>query len=176
MQDVRARYIAAFKKGLAELQATRPQVHPEVRIEINMQTTHELYRLIVVDALERASDGSVKAVKFITDPQLASYPELNLESPLVWHDITFTCLPFGFPEARLLEWGNRWIHDESPVLGAQDGLTGIIHSVTQPSMASGAVEFSVDFGSAPLEAFEELLVALHGYVQAAGSYVSSSEA
>jgi hypothetical protein len=51
----------------------------------------------------------------------------------------------------------RWIYDESPPLGPQDDLAGIIHSVSSPARSGEFVEFEVDFGSAPLAAFEELV-------------------
>ncbi len=176
MRDARTSYIAFFNKALLARQRDRPGVTGEVRLELNKQSSHELYRLFVVDALEKKPDGTVGVVEFNSDPVAASYPELNIETPVAWNGITFRCIAVAFPEEKLLAWGNRWIHDEAPPLGIQDGLTGIIHSVTQPEPVRGHMEFSVDFGSAPFQAFEELLLAFAGRIQGVGSYFTEDEA
>jgi hypothetical protein len=123
-----------------------------------------------VDALAKKPDGSHTAIRFTASPVEANYPGLRIASPLMWHELTFRCRPTGFPEDRLLAWGNRWIHDEAPPLGGQDGLTGIIHSVSQPELRNSLLEFTVDLGSAPFEAFEELLLSLAGHVEAVLTY------
>ncbi|WP_211340623.1 hypothetical protein, partial [Thermomonas haemolytica] len=58
----------------------------------------------------------------------------------------------------------------SPPLGPQNDLTGIIHSVTEPSLTHSHIEFSVDFGSAPVAAFDELVALLGSNLHSIGSY------
>jgi hypothetical protein len=176
MSEARANYIAFFNKALLARQRERQGVTAEVRVELNKHASHELYRLFVVDALERKPDGTIGVVEFNSDPVSASYPELNIQTPVAWNGVTFGCSGLAFPEEKLLAWGERWIHDEAPPLGPQDGLTGIIHYVTQPERVWGHMEFSVDFGSAPFRAFEELLLALPGQIQGVGSYFTEDEA
>jgi hypothetical protein len=170
MHQVRAKYIEGFIRRLAQCRAQGQEVHPEIRFELPTAKRHELYRLIVVDALEKKPDGSHAAIRFTTSPIEAHHPGLSIVSPVMWDEVTFRCRPIGFPEERLLTWGNRWIHDEAPPLGVCDGLTGIIHSVSQPELRNGFLEFMVDLGSAPFEAFEELLMLLAGHVEAALTY------
>jgi hypothetical protein len=170
MRDARSKYIAMFNKALRMRQTERQGVAGEVRLELNKEASQELYRLFVVDALEKKPDGTIGVVEFNSDLVFASYPELNIETPVAWNGLTFRCSAFAFPEEKLVVWGNRWIHDEAPPLGPQDGLTGIIHSVTQPERVGGLMEFAVDFGSAPFQAFEELLLCLAGRIQMVGSY------
>jgi len=170
MHQVRAKYIEAFIQSLAQRQAQGQDVHPEIRFELPAAKRHELYRLVVVDAIEKKPDGSHAAIRFTTSPIEADYSGLPIVSPVTWEELTFRCRPMGFPEERVVVWGNRWIHDEAPPLGAQDGLTGIIHSVSQPELRNGLVEFRVDLGSAPLDAFEELLSLLAGHVEALLTY------
>ena len=176
MDDIRKRYVAAFHRGLADLKAEGRDCTPEVRVELNTQHSHNLYRLYVIDALEKKQDGSIGAIEFNIDPSEAAFPGQPGMRPLVWNSITFSCIHKSFAESELLAWGERWIHDESPPMGPQDGLTGIIHSVTQPKIEGDLVTLSIDFGSSPLQALEELLKALAPCLQSAVSIFDRAEA
>ena len=44
--------------------------------------------------------------------------------------------------------------------GERNLLLGVVHSLTAPRTAADGVRFEVDFGSAPVVAFENLLTAL----------------
>jgi hypothetical protein len=169
MRHARSNYISFFNRALRHRRDLGENVTEEVCLALNKQVAHDLYRLFVVDILERKPDGSIGVVEINADPVFASHPELTIDAPVAWNGITFRCTPFAFPESRLIAWGERWIHDEAPPLGPQDGLTGIIHSVTPPERVRGLIEFSVDFGSAPFEAFEELHHQLFGRIHSIGS-------
>jgi hypothetical protein len=176
MDEIRRKYIAAFQRGLADLKAEGRDCTPEVRVELNTQYSHDLYRLYVIDALEKKPDGSIGAIEFNIDPTEESFPGQAGMRPLVWNSITFSCVHEGFAESELLAWGERWIHDESPPMGQQDGLTGIIHSVTQPKFDGNLVTLSIDFGSSPIEAFSELLKILAPSLQSAVSMFERAKA
>jgi hypothetical protein len=165
MRHVRANYIEAFTNGFARLKADGPEVHAEIRLELKGPRRNELYQLVVVDAVRKDADGAITTVDFRTSPVVATYPGLPIASPIAWQTVTFRCGQLGFPEPDLIAWGSRWIHDEAPPLGPQDGFTGIIHSVSQPETHDGLVEFNVDFGTAPFDAFEELTALLKGHVE-----------
>ena len=156
MRNVRSHYVTAFNRRFAQMNAVGQGVHAEIRIEHGGPRRHELYRQTVMDVIRKDVVGAVSATRIVTDPIEVSYPELPIKSPVAWHAMTFHCVPLEFPEVELVAWGNKWINDEDPPLGPQDGLTGIIHFVSEPEEHDGVVEFEVDFGSAPIEAFEEL--------------------
>ena len=50
------------------------------------------------------------------------------------------------------------LEDENPI--DEDGLQNVIHSVMVPEEINGFWETAVDFGSAPIDAVNELFVAL----------------
>jgi hypothetical protein len=56
----------------------------------------------------------------------------------------------------LEEWFDE--HESKPA--DEDGLAGVLHNMTQPSNNAEFRTFSVDFGSAPVDAFFKLLEAL----------------
>ena len=170
MRNARASYLAAFNRHFAQLKAGGQNIHAEIRLEYGAVKRHELYRQAVTDILREDATGKVSATRIVTSPVEASYPGLPIVSFIAWHAVTFRCKSEAFPEAELVAWGNRWIHDEDPPLGPQDGLTGIIHFVGQPEEHDGIFEFEVDFGSAPFEAFEELTTMLGSRIVEVLSY------
>jgi len=170
MRNVRAKYIDAFSQGLARRRAASQDVHAEIRLELNGEKRHELYKLLVADAIERDANGVITAIAFTTSTIGATYLDLPILTPLAWQAVTFRCRTHEFPASHLIAWGNRWIYDEAPPLGAQDGLTGIIHSVSQPEPKADRLVFDVDFGSAPFQAFEELIALLASHIEAVLTY------
>jgi hypothetical protein len=69
-------------------------------------------------------------------------------------------IPTGTDWSRLRDWFDRWFDGEDTRQPDADGLCGVIHFLSDPKQAGAATTFEVDFGSAPVEAFEELLDAL----------------
>jgi hypothetical protein len=156
---------------LSSLSSQGRSVYAEICFELDRpEVRSQLYRLYVVDILERLSDGKTKVIEINVDPSFVQMPGLPVDAPIAWNGIEFRCVPDRFPEDALVSWGRRWITDESPPLGPQDDLTGIIHSVTEPSLSHSQIEFSVDFGSAPVAAFDELVALLGSNLRSIGSY------
>lgn len=171
IEQARSHYLQQLSSTLLSLSSQGRSVYPEICFELERpEARSELYRLYVVDILERLPDGETKAMDINVDPSPMHVPGLPIDAPIVWNGIEFRCVPEHFPEEALVSWGSRWITDESPPLGPQDDLTGIIHSVTEPVLSHSHVEFSVDFGSAPVTAFDELVALLGGNLQSIGSY------
>jgi len=175
MEEIRSKYVKAFHKGLADLAAEGRECYPEIGLQLHSPRSRDLYRLFVCDVLEKKPDGSTGLIEFNVDPVEAQFPGLVGTRSLAWNSITFKCGRARFVEADLINWGERWIHDESPPFGAQDNLTGIIHSVTEPEISGEHISVAVDFGSAPLQAFEELLAILSPCLEDAVSGFTASD-
>lgn len=60
----------------------------------------------------------------------------------------------------LTDWFDRWFDREEKRAPAYDGFYGVIHFLADPAASGTAFRSSVDFGSAPVEAFEQLLDAV----------------
>jgi hypothetical protein len=85
--------------------------------------------------------------------------KINLHS-VVWNRIEFRSVAAPVTLAPLSAWVTKWLDlQDSRALGP-DQLAGVIHSTTFPTNRSGVWQFMVDFGSAPVTAFEELLLTL----------------
>jgi hypothetical protein len=58
----------------------------------------------------------------------------------------------------LQAWFHRWFRPDED--GTGDSLLGAVHFLSDPKVSEYKVGFEVDLGSAPVEAFEELLDAV----------------
>lgn len=85
------------------------------------------------------------------------YQGLSLTlSPLAWNgvDISIDVVPSS---TRLEQWALHWLDVNDTQREDERGFQSVIHSITEPTTADGWTTFSVDFGSAPLVAAEDLL-------------------
>jgi hypothetical protein len=62
--------------------------------------------------------------------------------------------------APLMEWFDRWFDAEETLTPGEDGLLGVIHSMTVERPTDGQARLMIDFGSAPIDAFQELIDAI----------------
>jgi hypothetical protein len=168
--SVRNDYLTRFRRAIASYAQQNRIVHTEICLELPAPKRHPLYRLFVVDVLERLLDGSNNVIEINVEPISIALLAFTVDAPTAWNGIEFRCKPFGFPEEALVAWGMRWITDQDPPCGQQEEFTGIIHSVTTPTITDGLMQFTVDFGSAPVEAFEELTSFMSAHIQSLGSY------
>jgi hypothetical protein len=73
-------------------------------------------------------------------------------------------MPFRVPRRKamgwqpLQDWFWRWFRQDDD--GGEDGLLGVVHFLSDPEVSGKSVAFEADLGSAPVEAFEELLDAI----------------
>jgi len=171
LEQARTHYLNQFRLKLSSLLSEGRGVYPEICLELSRpEAQRDIYRLYVVDILERLSSGETSVVEINVAPIAVLEPGLPVDAPIAWNGVEFRCAAEIFPEEALAAWGTRWITDELPPMGPQDGFTGIIHSLTEPVLRASGVEFSVDFGSAPVTAFDELRALLGSSLRSMGSY------
>lgn len=82
--------------------------------------------------------------------------------PFVWDACSVGCagLPAVPDWKHLTDWFEHWFDPEDIRSPGPDGLSGVVHFLSEPQPDGNAFRFQVDFGSASVEAFEELLDAL----------------
>jgi hypothetical protein len=64
------------------------------------------------------------------------------------------------PDVTFDNWARKWIDIDDKKTVGEDSLQHVIHSVTFPEEVNDGWTTSIDFGSAPIEAFKELLEVL----------------
>jgi hypothetical protein len=60
----------------------------------------------------------------------------------------------------LLRWFAKWFDEDDNGKPGKDGLFGVVHFLSDPTPQKDGIEFDVDFGSAPVQAFEGILDAM----------------
>lgn len=81
-------------------------------------------------------------------------------APLHWNGVEIAAVGGKSDLVHLAEWAEKWMDAEEVGRPVEQGLLGAIHSVTVPEPTRDGFSFSVDFGSAPIEAVTELIRAL----------------
>ena len=66
------------------------------------------------------------------------------------------------PNITYDNWAKKWIDIDDKKYVAGQGFQNVIHSVTFPVEDNGKWTTSIDFGSAPIEAFKDLIKTLRG--------------
>ena len=78
--------------------------------------------------------------------------------PFAWQGFTVT-MPNEptYDWSALQEWYWKWFQEEEVDDPEAPILLGAVHSLSEPAVRDDVIEFSVDLGSAPIAAFEEML-------------------
>ena len=92
--------------------------------------------------------------------QLSDGVELEI-GPLVWDQTTIDAAGAG-PEAseQVQEWFLRWFDPEDANPADAMGLQGVVHSMSDIRAGDGCITFTLDLGSAPARAVEDLVSVL----------------
>jgi hypothetical protein len=171
LDAVRDQYLARFRQVVAEHRRTH-----RVAVEAALLTadgrlarrpgglpTPERQDLFLL------SPEPARAVE-VTCAEALSFPEVRFE----WEDVPVAVSPFrwhacvvaldGLTEAvdwkPLRNWFAAWFDETDHHAPLADGLRGAVHAVSEPSFDDGVAQLTVDLGSAPADAVEQLLDAL----------------
>ena len=71
-----------------------------------------------------------------------------------WCPVEFLPADGSTDLSPLVDWFNRWFEGQS---GGEGTLQAVVHFMSDPEMTETTIVTSIDFGSAPIDAFEELL-------------------
>jgi len=77
-----------------------------------------------------------------------------------WATVIVQGMTSGVMSPIVSEWFYRWFDPEDTNLPDAGGLLGVVHFASDPIAREGAVETTLDLGSAPVEAFHQILKAL----------------
>ncbi|MBV8880203.1 MAG: hypothetical protein JO332_09585 [Planctomycetaceae bacterium] len=79
--------------------------------------------------------------------------------PFKWNELTLHLAGVGscVDWAPLTAWFEKWFDGDDEREPGPDGLRGVLHFLSDPETHDDEIRFMIDLGSAPVEAFEELL-------------------
>jgi len=161
----RHQYMANFQLGLDQNKT------PKSAIEIMLQTTSdqnrnqpEIFQVNRYDMITVNAEGKFDLTEFNLsndsvmkfDKQVYEIDKMSVEiTPFVWNGCEFTI--DKKPNDIYIIWARKWIDIDDKKKPTPDGFQNVVHSVTFPEEIEGKWTTSIDFGSAPIEAFKELL-------------------
>jgi len=141
---------------------------PELLIDLpkpdESQECYRLYRVDVVgvrDGKTVAQETNVQLRDVPSDGQLAS-SKIRLVNPMVWNGLEFRVADSEIPDAELTNWIRYWLDIDDTRYRDGQRFQSVIHNATRPTIEDSGFALSVDFGSAPTEALDELLRLLCG--------------
>jgi len=163
---IRDHYLSGLCKEIATYNKTFNQTRSEILVELDgLDYQPAVYHLHRVD-ISSNSNSHVDFTEFKPDDNIYFRPaklslnnqmKISLE-PFVWSEVDLECSAFDVRAPLLQKWATYWLHDYKR--RNDYGLTGCVHGLTFPQQEGNFCHFKVDFGSAEVQSFVELLQVL----------------
>jgi len=165
VEQVRAHYVARYVESLSSFVAAHSPAAAEALFEIPGEASYP-FRLYRADLASNSTTGlKIEEVNVSTHLDFSvvaaegpNGAQITLH-PIAWNGVEFQASPV-LNRPGLEAWALRWLDVNDGRRQDENGLQGVVHSVSDPEVQVGSTEFSVDFGSAPAEAFEQLVAML----------------
>jgi hypothetical protein len=171
LDEIRQYYLERLRAQIAKERAGAAQVISEPSLrnaagDVVREGPLSLPLRVDITVVDRG--GSSRTLRVETPQQLSFEPvELQWSSRL-----SVTLAPFSWNAcpvalcveqntetnlAPLIDWFERWFDADDTFEADELGISSVVHFMSDPSVDDNEVSFQVDFGSAPVSAFEELL-------------------
>jgi hypothetical protein len=165
-EQVRRHYLRALLSTFAEYKTSRQPSSLEVLLELKREEPLP-FRLYRVDMASNVN-GETHLQEVNPSTHLRFEPffvevhdTLALEvQPMNWNGVEVYANTQADGQA-IESWALKWLDVEDRHAQDEDGLQGVIHSVTLQESEAGSFRIAVDWGSAPLAALEELFQVLN---------------
>jgi hypothetical protein len=163
LENVREIYVTRLAAAIAASPGATPE--PVLVREDGQVAREGLLSLGLRADLARPSGATHETVS-VDSTKLARFEPLRFEwngvpielRPFFWDALMMTLV--GVPTVgsfdALRDWYEHWFQTEAHPADA-GGLGHVVHFMSEPSPTHDGCDFDVDLGSAPVEAFEELL-------------------
>jgi len=152
-----------YLDALASYQAEFQPGGPEVMLQLSDNGQPQVFRLYRVDMASGAttppslSDVNLPPIADTGAQEYFLLSGLAVElHPIHWNGVEFFTNRISSDSQEFQAWCSKWLDIEEVGPLNEHGLLGAIHSVTTPEPEGDGTSFSVDFGSAPIGAVEEL--------------------
>jgi hypothetical protein len=155
----RNRYIEFFKKGIEQLKKDKNQYAIELLIESNSDTLKLPFKLIRLDFIYKDEQNADRLLSLQLDsiqdyqPIIETIKNTSFEIfPFCWDNCKI--ITEKIDTSKLIPWIETWIDIES---SRYTDFSNSIHNCTMIQNIEGKDEIVVDFGTAPIESFTDLM-------------------
>ena len=166
----RTQYLTTFQLGLDQYKTEKSAIEVMLQITADQNRNEpEIFQLNRYDFLNVNAEGKFdikefnleKDSVFKFDQQVYEINGVTITvKPFVWNGCEFTL--DKKPNITYDNWAKKWIDIDDKKYVAGQGFQNVIHSVTFPVEDNGKWTTSIDFGTAPIEAFKDLIKTLSG--------------
>ncbi len=160
LEKVRSEYLQHYRAAISRHRDGHEKFAPELLFELSDRVGlhRKLYRVDMIIS----DDGKNSVIEANLDQptQIFETTEERGHSsitvrPFVWNGAVFVTRDGVLADVD--SWFLRWADVEDDNKSDADGLGGVIHSLYVTEGKSGLNEYSVDFGSAPIQAFDDFV-------------------
>jgi hypothetical protein len=162
LQPIRDYFLDCFRQSITKARGELDQLATELLLEIpSLKHPEYCYRLYRADIVGKR-DGKSKILEVtVGGREVLAWKSavpvgVSLDAPMVWYGIEFEVSGTTPDERALLDWTTRWMDISDSRYDDSAEFQQVIHSVTPPRITDSGFNISVDFGSAPTTAFDEL--------------------
>lgn len=167
LEQVREHYLQGYRQSYESFSQAHEKSAPEVLLQLQNREKLPLpYQLYRVD-MASGDSASPNFSEFNHESHLSFNPvQFSANSieavlyPISWEAVEFETNEFNIDNENLSDWALKWLDQEEQADTDEFGIGCYIHSITFPELENGKVHFSIDFGSASLASFRELLSVL----------------
>jgi hypothetical protein len=167
IETERQRYINVYTELIESVKEGKPTYATEVLIQVNDEDVPEPFNLMRADIVYTEEEDGEAKVSEIRPQDNPDFEPLGFELddlgisiyPFCWN----SCEVFvnSIDVEELKEWIRKWLKQEEEDDEVEGQVSEAIHSCSQPvEEEGGRLSFVVDFGTAPTDAFIELLAIL----------------
>ena len=156
----RSEYLSHYRSAIARQRPLHEKFSPEVLFELSDQV--HLHRRLYRADMAATDSGKHSFIEANLD-RATLFPVTDLSSrsskiiirPFTWNGAVFYARGGG--PVEIDSWFMQWADIEDKNGSDGDGLGGVIHSLHMTEQGDGRVDYSVDFGSAPIQAFDDFV-------------------
>ncbi|HEY7774096.1 MAG TPA: hypothetical protein VIC26_13005 [Marinagarivorans sp.] len=166
--NIRNHYLNIYLDAIAAFKNTHAQPDVEALASVDgIQGQPEIFRWRRFDLVDHATKPP-QIANFNPETHVSFEPQsftwqkkmkVRLE-PIAWNNVEFECTELNMQKSQLEHWSIRWLDPQNKREVDNHGIGGRIHAVSYPVKKVNRHVFAVDFGSAPVQAFQELLQVL----------------
>jgi hypothetical protein len=152
-----------YLKQLNSFYEKRIEGAKEILISLNSPEEGLLFKLSRFDYLIKI-DGEFK-IEELSPDTFSNHPKLDFKlekltielNPFFWNGCEFVIDKIYENIDWLRNWTKKWIDEKDEKSTDENGFCGVIHSVTYPIVENQVTKFTIDFGTADVYAFIELI-------------------
>lgn len=163
LQPIRDYFLDCFRESIATARGDLDQFETELLLELSsLKHPEYCYRLYRADIVGKKDGKSVVQEITVGEREVlgwhTTFPAgVSIDAPIVWYGVEFKVTGGPPDEKALLDWATRWLDISDGRYAESAEFQEVIHSVTPPTINDTGFSVSIDFGSAPTAAFDELL-------------------